>query len=100
MNYFLFGCPGRAALVVGGGVGLTINKKAAPKRKAGQRAGMTPAKIVDAAVKLWDAAGPEGFTIRRLARELKVVPTTIGAHVKDGIDELKWEVARRGLEAS
>ena len=58
------------------------------KRKAGQRAGLTRAKIVDAALKLWEAAGPEGFTIRKLAVRLKVVPTTIRAHVKGGIAEL------------
>ena len=67
------------------------------ERKAGQRAGMTCAKIVDAAVKLWDSAGPEGFTIRKLALQLKVVPTTIRAHVKGGIGELRREVARRVL---
>ena len=59
----------------GSGVAVTPNKKAL-KRMAGQRAGMTRAKIVDAAVKLWDAAGPDGFTIRKLAAQLKVVPTT------------------------
>ena len=58
---------------------------------------MTCAKIVDAAVKLWEAAGPEGFTIRKLALQLKVVPTTIRAHVKGGIGELRREVARRVL---
>ena len=71
--------------------------KTATKRKAGQRAGMSRAKIVDAAVKLWDAGGPEGFTIRKLAVQLKVVPTTIRAHVKGGIGELRREVARRVL---
>ena len=49
---------------------------------------MTRAKIVDAAVKLWDSAGPEGFTIRKLAK-LKVVPTTIRAH----------EVTEAGIKA-
>ena len=58
---------------------------------------MTRAKIVEAAVKLWDSAGPEGFTIRKLALQLKVVPTTIRAHVKGGIGELRREVARRVL---
>src|SRR5271165_944072 len=58
---------------------------------------MTRAKIVDAAVKLWDSAGPEGFTIRKLAARLKVVPTTIRAHVKGGIAELRREIARRIL---
>ena len=85
----------RAALVIGGGVALIFKKPT--KRKAGQKAGMTCAKIVDAAVKLWDSAGPEGFTIRKLALQLKVVPTTIRAHVKGGIGELRREVARRVL---
>ena len=91
----LLACAGRAALVIGGGVALIFKKPT--KRKAGQRAGMTRAKIVDAAVKLWDSAGPEGFTIRKLALQLKVVPTTIRAHVKGGIGELRREVARRVL---
>ena len=82
-------------MVIGGGVALIFKKPR--KRKAGQRAGMTRAKIVDAAVKLWDSAGPEGFTIRKLALQLKVVPTTIRAHVKGGIGELRREVARRVL---
>ena len=82
--------------MVGGGVAVTFYKKAA-KRKVGQRAGMTRAKIVDAAVKLWEASGPEGFKIRKLAVQLKVVPTTIRAHVKGGIGDLRREVARRVL---
>ena len=44
-----------------------------------------------------ESAGPEGFTIRKLALQLKVVPTTIRAHVKGGIGELRREVARRVL---
>jgi hypothetical protein len=40
--------------------------KKPPKRKAGQRAGLTRAKILDAPVKLWDDAGPNGFAIRKL----------------------------------
>ena len=82
-------------MVIGGGVALIFKKPT--KRKAGQRAGMTRVKIVDAAVKLWDSAGPEGFTIRKLALQLKVVLTTIRAHVKGGIGELRREVARRVL---
>ena len=82
-------------MVIGGGVALIFKKPT--KRKAGQRAGMTRGKIVEAAVKLWDSVGPEGFTIRRLAARLKVVPTTIRAHVKGGIAELRREIARRVL---
>jgi TetR/AcrR family tetracycline transcriptional repressor len=69
--------------------------KKPPKRKAGQRAGLTRAKIIDAAVKLWDDAGPNGFAIRKLAKQLKVGATTIHAHVKGGIPELRREIARR-----
>jgi AcrR family transcriptional regulator len=71
--------------------------KKPPKRKAGQRAGLTRAKIIDPAVKLWDAAGPDGFTLRKLAAQLKVGPTTVRAHVKGGIAELRREIARRVL---
>lgn len=71
--------------------------KKPPKRKAGQRAGLTRAKIIDAAVKLWDDAGPNGFAIRKLAKQLKVGATTIRAHVKGGIPELRREIARRAL---
>ena len=71
--------------------------KKPPKRKAGQRAGLTRAKIIDAALKLWDDAGPDGFAIRKLAARLKVGATTIRAHVKGGIAELRREVARRAL---
>jgi hypothetical protein len=76
--------------------------KKPPKRKAGQRAGLTRAKIIDAAVKLWDDAGPNGFAIRKLAKQLKVGATTIRAHVKGGIPELggrslgaRWRTWRR-----
>ena len=58
---------------------------------------MTRGKIIEAAVKLWEAAGPEGFTIHKLAARLKVVRTTIRAHVKGGIAELRREIARRVL---
>jgi AcrR family transcriptional regulator len=71
--------------------------KKPPKRKAGQRAGLTRAKIIDPAVKLWDATGPDGFTLRKLAAQLNVGPTTIRTHVKGGIAELRREIARRVL---
>ncbi len=76
---------------------MAVIYKKETKRKAGQRAGMTREKIIEAAVKLWEAAGPEGFTIRKLAARLKVVPTTIRAHVKGGAAELRREIARRVL---
>jgi len=40
----------------------------AKKRKAGTRAGMTRAKIVDAATKLWLSGGPDNFSIRAVVR--------------------------------
>jgi AcrR family transcriptional regulator len=72
--------------------------KKSRKRKAGQRAGMTRAKIANAAIKLWDEGGHDGFAIRKLAVRLKVVPTTIRAHFKDGAKGLRREIARRVLE--
>jgi AcrR family transcriptional regulator len=77
---------------------MSVIFKKIKKRKAGERAGMTRAKIAKAAIKLWDEAGPDGFTIRKLAVRLKVVPTTIRAHFKDGAIGLRREIARRVLE--
>ena len=65
----------------------------AKKRKAGTRAGMTRAKIVDAATKLWLSGGPDNFSIRAVAKCLNVVPTTIRAHFKRGMGELLNEIA-------
>ena len=48
--------------------------KTETKRKAGQRVVVTRGKIIEAAVKLWEAAGPRGFTIRKLAARLEVRP--------------------------
>jgi AcrR family transcriptional regulator len=76
---------------------MTVTFKKETKRKPGQRAGMTRTKIVEAGVKLWDAAGPEGFTVRKLAGRLKVAPATIRAHVNGGAAELRREIARRVL---
>ena len=46
------------------------------KRKAGTRAGLTKAAIVAAAAKLIESVGANGFSLRRLAKELGVGPTT------------------------
>ena len=51
-----------------------------------------------AATKLWLTTGPEKFTIRELAKQLKVGPTTIHAHFKGVIRDLRREIARRALE--
>jgi TetR/AcrR family transcriptional regulator, tetracycline repressor protein len=74
---------------------VTIKQKT--KRKAGQRAGMSRTKIAVEATKLWLHVGPEGFTIRLLAKQLKVGPTTIHAHFKGGIRDLRREIARQAL---
>lgn len=77
---------------------MAIKIKPRIKRTAGQRAGMNRAKIAAAATKLWLTTGPEKFTIRELAKQLKVGPTTIHAHFKGGIGDLRREIARRALE--
>ena len=77
---------------------MAITIKQRIKRTAGQRAGMNRAKIAAAATKLWLTTGPEKFTIRELATQLKVGPTTIHAHFKGGIRDLRREIARRALK--
>ena len=77
-------------------VAITITKP--KKRTPGQRAGMNPLKIAEAARELWAAEGPDNFTIRKLAKKLKVGPTTIHAHFKGGLSELRRAIARRSLE--
>jgi AcrR family transcriptional regulator len=67
------------------------------KRKAGTRAGMTRTAILSTAAQLWVALGPEHFSIRALARTLKVTPTTIHAHIKGGTSELQDEIVRLAL---
>ena len=67
------------------------------KRKPGQRAGMSQSKIATAASQLWAEVGPDNFTIRKVARKLKVGPTTIHAHFEGGLGQLRREVARRAL---
>jgi AcrR family transcriptional regulator len=69
----------------------------AQKRKPGQRAGMSRSRIVATATKLWVAGGPDDFTIRKLARNLKVGPTTVRAHFKEGLGDLRREIARKAL---
>src|SRR6516164_697697 len=60
---------------------------------------MTRAKIGAAAAKLWRDGGPDKFTVRALAKKLKVVPTTIYAHFKGGEPQIRKEIARQTLEA-
>jgi AcrR family transcriptional regulator len=60
---------------------------------------MTRAKIGAAAAKLWQEGGPDKFTVRALAKKLKVVPTTIYAHFKGGEPQIRKEIARQTLGA-
>jgi AcrR family transcriptional regulator len=60
---------------------------------------LTRAKIAAAAASLWQQVGPDEFSVRALARTLKVVPTTIYAHFHRGESEIRKEIARVTLEA-
>jgi Bacterial regulatory proteins, tetR family len=55
--------------------------EAKEKRKAGTRAGLTRPAIA-AAAKLIESAGVNEFSLRRLAKDLGVGPTTIHFHFK------------------
>lgn len=67
------------------------------KRKAGTRAGMNRAKIANAARKLWLSSDPGKFSLRAVAKALKVVPATIRAHYKGGMNDLLDEMAGSAL---
>ena len=75
---------------------VTITK--AKKRTPGQRAGMNPHKIALAARELWADLGPDKFTIRKLAKKLKIGPTTVHAHFKGGLRELRRAIAKVSLD--
>ena len=67
------------------------------KRKAGTRAGLTKAAIVAAAAKLIESIGVSEFSLRRLAKELGVGPTTIHFHFEGGIRAVSSAVAQQAL---
>ena len=73
---------------------LVLKKK---KRKAGMRAGMTRARIAEAAGKLQLEGGADNFSIRAVAKALGVVPATIRSHFKGGMDDLLAEITRSAL---
>ena len=73
---------------------MTLILKKALKRKAGTRAGLTKPAIVAAGVKLLGGAGVDAFSIRALAKSMKVSPTSIHAHFKGGYSQLTSEMAR------
>ena len=68
-----------------------------PKRKPGTRAGLTKAGIATAAVKLIDSAGMDHFSVRKLANEMGVGPTSIHAHFKGGTEAILDAVAAQAL---
>ena len=67
--------------------------KTLKKRKAGTRAGLTKPAIAAAAAKLIETGGIGKFSLRELAKELGVVPTTIHAHFKGGVNEISTAIA-------
>jgi AcrR family transcriptional regulator len=54
-----------------------------PRDRTGDREPLTRAQIVDAAIRLIDADGIEGFSMRKLAQELGAGATTLYWHVRD-----------------
>jgi AcrR family transcriptional regulator len=76
---------------------LKLTPKKKETRTAGMRAGMTRAKIADAAAKLWLSGEVRNLSIRALAKALDVVPATIRAHFKGGTGDLLDEIARAAL---
>ncbi len=89
-----------------------------PKRKIVTRKPLSRARVLQAAVALADRAGLEGFSMRRLAQELGVVPMALYKHVAnkeellDGMvdivfseielpcEDLDWRSAMRGRAIS
>ena len=61
------------------------------------RAGMTRARIAEAAGKLRLEGGADNFSIRAVAKALGVVPATIRSHFKGGMDDLLTEITRSAL---
>ena len=66
------------------------------KRKAGTRAGLTNA-IVTAAAELIESIGPNGFSLRKLAKALGVGPTAIHFHFEGGVGFVFRAVAQQAL---
>src|SRR5208337_2281508 len=67
------------------------------KRKAGTRAGLTKAAIVAAGAELIESVGASEFSLRRLAKELGVGPTTIHFHFEGGIRAVSSAVTQQAL---
>jgi AcrR family transcriptional regulator len=77
--------------------GIKEARKEWPKRLAGERAGLSRVAILAAAAELLEAEGDDGFSLRKLAKVVGVVPTTIHAHFKGGLDELQTQLAATAL---
>jgi TetR/AcrR family transcriptional regulator, tetracycline repressor protein len=67
------------------------------KRKAGTRAGLTKLSIAAAAGALIEKIGANEFSLRKLAKALGVVPTTIHAHFKGGEGAVLTAVAASAI---
>jgi len=80
-----------------GAVKLVLKKKPKVKRTAGMRAGMSRAKIVEGAAKVWLSGGADNFSIRAVANALEVAPATIRAHFKGGMGELLVQIVSHAL---
>jgi AcrR family transcriptional regulator len=65
------------------------------KRPAGERAGLTKAKIITRASRLLETTGT--VKILTLAKALGVVPTTIKSHFRGGVNQICTEIARTAL---
>jgi AcrR family transcriptional regulator len=68
-----------------------------PKRKPGTRAGLTKSLIAAAAIKLIDSAGMDQFSLRKLASDMGVGPTSIHAHFTGGTEAVLDAVAAQAL---
>lgn len=79
-----------------GGMAEETNKDRKPNALGRAAAiGLTREDIVDAAIALVDEVGPQGFSIRELARRLGVYPAAIYWHVGGAKDDLFGEMAAR-----
>lgn len=75
---------------------------AAPPRERGRRAGLTRQDVLDAALALADADGPESLSMRRIGTALGVQAMTVQHHVgsKDALlDALVAQLFREALTA-
>lgn len=61
------------------------------------RAGLTPQRVTDAAVRLVDEEGAQALSLTRLAGELGVAPPSLYKHV-GGMEDLMGRVAAQGVE--